>query len=271
MPAIKPSARFARLKPVFRPSKDGADSNLLLLFHGLGDTASNFATFGAKMQLPQTAICALTGPCPIPYFEEGTGWYPAFDALGEEYEPGAVKVQDGLEESRNLIAEFIDECVLGPTGWPAERVFLLGFSQGGSMALDVALLGVRSNGSPLNLGGVVSVSGWLDERSYENGSLGDGERTVGGRGRTHLLVTQGPKDEGMDIVTRMPRCKKVLRRLVASDEHLSVVLVNGKGLAMPQSKEEMTAIMSFFSKHLYLRNLALEAMSDVYEVSMNPQ
>jgi len=39
--------------------------------------------FGKKINLPQTAIVALRAPFPIPYFDEGTAWYPSFDNYGE--------------------------------------------------------------------------------------------------------------------------------------------------------------------------------------------
>lgn len=42
----------------------------------------NFINFGKKMQLPQTALLAIQGPASIPYFDQGTGWYPAFDDQG---------------------------------------------------------------------------------------------------------------------------------------------------------------------------------------------
>jgi hypothetical protein len=38
----------------------------------------NFIKFGEKMELPQTALVALQGPIPIPFFD-GSCWYPAFD------------------------------------------------------------------------------------------------------------------------------------------------------------------------------------------------
>lgn len=68
------------------------------------------------------------------------------------------------------------------SGFDPSRIFLFGFSQGGTVALDVALFGdIR------NLGGVVSISGYLlDEQK--------GEKKVGNGYGGYILVTQGDND-----------------------------------------------------------------------------
>ena len=62
----------------FEHSFDGIDQNLLILFHGLGDSALNFLKFAQNMRLPQTALLSIQGPNEIP-FCQGKGWFPAFD------------------------------------------------------------------------------------------------------------------------------------------------------------------------------------------------
>nr|KAJ3418421.1 hypothetical protein HK105_008339 [Polyrhizophydium stewartii] len=252
MPSIKRLARFDVLKPVYTPSADGVSGNLLVLFHGLGDTAANFAKFGVRMQLPQTAVCALTGPSPIPFFDEGTGWFPHFDDEGEgklawialEGDSENVAAAQMLTATRALVVGFLAESVFESEshrdGWPAERVFLLGFAQGGAAALDAALLGTRpgADSAPLQVGGVT---------------------------RPHVLVTAGERDETV-AVSRVPALVAALRGLVAAPAQVAHEVVAGKPLAMPQSAGEMRAIVRFFADHLHLRNLALEAMADVYEI-----
>ncbi|KAH6562491.1 hypothetical protein BASA60_011116 [Batrachochytrium salamandrivorans] len=246
---LKILSKFSDLKPEFRPSADGVNGNLLILLHGLGDTAENFVKFGVKMQLPQTALCAITGPSPIPFFESGTGWYPAFNRMdGTDLALDSSEVRNGIKATRLLIYEFLTECVIAsashhPDGWPSERVFLFGFSQGGVMALDAALMGhqvslklerpVGKQDSPLKLG---------------------------------VLVTQGERDEGFDLAELSSK-KSTMRRYVVNDDQLEVSLVAGKGHSMPQSQEEMRIIIAFLANRLWLRNLALEAMSDVVEIT----
>lgn len=38
----------------YHPSADGVNENVLVLFHGLGDSYKPFETLGLRMQLPQT-------------------------------------------------------------------------------------------------------------------------------------------------------------------------------------------------------------------------
>lgn len=76
-----------------------------------------------------------------------------------------------------LINHLIKDCGFNPS-----NIFFFGFSQGGTVALDTVLFGkVR------NLGGVVSISGYLLEEQRVDRKLGDGYAG-------YILVTQGEKD-----------------------------------------------------------------------------
>jgi hypothetical protein len=119
-----------------------------------------------------------------------------------------------------------------------ERIFFLGYSQGGSMALDLGLFAGR-------FGGVISISGLLEPFLYDN---------VHPIYATPILVTVGQTE---------PTTKDVLSKISC---HGTCIVIPGKGQTMPKDKFEMNHIMEFFAKHLWLRNLKLEAMSDVYLV-----
>lgn len=70
----------------YKPAPCGIDSNLLLLLHGLGDTADPFFSLGQRLQqtLPQTAVLSVQAPLRVPLLEEEAWmWYDSFDALGE--------------------------------------------------------------------------------------------------------------------------------------------------------------------------------------------
>ena len=72
-----------RVDYIARPSGDGADTSLLVLFHGIGDSARNFADFGARLNLPQTCIVAVQAPLPLPLGLPGGAWYPAISEEGD--------------------------------------------------------------------------------------------------------------------------------------------------------------------------------------------
>lgn len=77
-----------------------------------------------------------------------------------------------------LIHHLISDCGFNPS-----NIYFFGFSQGGTVALDTVLFGkVR------NLGGVVSISGYLLEEQRVDRKIGDGYAG-------YILVTQGEKDD----------------------------------------------------------------------------
>ncbi|KAJ3087573.1 hypothetical protein HK102_010744, partial [Quaeritorhiza haematococci] len=143
-------------------------------------------------------------------------------------------------------------------GWPASRIFLLGFSHGGTVALDFALF------SPItNLGGVISISAGLVDGVYEGlGGLEGVLKRMEWNRECRVLVTVGSTDEVLEI----EGLKKQISRLkshAADAKQVELLVVPGKGHAMPRTEFEMRAIMTFFGKHLALRNMALESMADV--------
>lgn len=88
----------------------------------------------------------------VPYlYEEAFQWYESFDELGELLtKPNPTAILDRLEKT---IASLIDKC-----SWPAERIHLFGFAQGGSVATELGLRWWRRKKS---LGSIVSVEGPL--------------------------------------------------------------------------------------------------------------
>ena len=93
----------------------------------------------------------------------------------------------GLKDTICTLNKFFDKCILksshNPQGWSPERIFLLGFSQGGIMALSMAILGLECS-----IGGVVSICGWfhIQESKLKRKS-------------TNILITQGNADPALTI------------------------------------------------------------------------
>ncbi|KAF8606539.1 hypothetical protein BDV93DRAFT_537063 [Ceratobasidium sp. AG-I] len=214
----RPTRTGLGLEHVYAPSDDGVDENLLVVLHGLGDTMAPFVRMAKQFKLPQTATLVLQGPELIPFLDEGEEmyqWYTSFTSLGELIDhpnplPGVRAVHRAIEHLTG------PEC-----GWPAKRVHLFGFAQGGSVALEAAL---RWDGG---VGSAVSVCGGLVEiptrqgpgagtrvlyRGFEGAQL---ENTVGRevrmpRGKdewsvvmrfwSQVLERRGPEGEGIHRV-----------------------------------------------------------------------
>lgn len=119
---------------------------MLVLLHGLGSDEHDLAELAPYVD-PRFLCVSVRAPLPHP---PGWSWYPiTFTVNGE-----LVADETLAPDSRDRIARFVDEAVeaYGADPW---RVYLLGFSQGASMALYAALT------RPGIAAGVVVMSGRL--------------------------------------------------------------------------------------------------------------
>ncbi|GAA5853730.1 hypothetical protein JCM8547_007426 [Rhodosporidiobolus lusitaniae] len=174
---LKPS--FAHINPSLRfgysPSRDGVDSNLLILLHGLGDTHQPFFQLGQSLNLPQTAVLALQAPERVPLLEEEAWqWWDSFDQLGEliqnpnpsatlhlltkliEYLTAPLPSSDSPSSSSSSSAK--SPPAGSGCGWLPSQIHLFGFQQGGSLAGEFALSWARSRPSSPHLGSIVAVT-----------------------------------------------------------------------------------------------------------------
>jgi len=155
----EPSSKALGVPFIYYHSQDKVDENLLVLFHGLGDTHHPFARMGRGVNLPQCAVLAIRSRERVPLLEEEAyQWYPSFDNLGELLKhPNPSEALEWLMKILQHLTEDIK--------WPSNRIHLFGFSQGGTVAAELALNWWRSqksggsDGGLRALGSVVTVSG----------------------------------------------------------------------------------------------------------------
>ena len=115
-------------------------SHRLVLLHGWGADADDLLDLGPLLVGPEVSVVALRAPEPHPY---GTGrqWYGLQPIDWSQLPSARAGLKLRLEELAGSV--------------PLARTVLLGFSQGGAMALDV--------GSSLPLAGIVACSGYPHE------------------------------------------------------------------------------------------------------------
>ena len=113
----------------------------------------SFAALGKRMNLPQTSILALSGPIHIPETDGGRAWFTSFDENWDLIEPSPNETRrlHSLRVTRAKLSRLLDNLETR-CGWNRGQINLLGFSQGGTAALDLALNSCGAN----KLGGVVS-------------------------------------------------------------------------------------------------------------------
>ncbi|KAI8622675.1 Alpha/Beta hydrolase protein [Chytriomyces sp. MP71] len=255
------ASEFPRLGFTFLPSSDGVDEHLLVLFHGLGDLHSNFARFGQRMNLPQTAVLSLGGPCLIPGMEqsEGSGWFPAFDLYGNDIPPNIQFAVNGMLKTREIVVEFLEHCVFVPGRWKGSpsKVFLFGFSQGGCAAIDIAMA-LSAKMPQFVVGGVISIAGWIEP--------GMGADLKSNATDLDLLIVQGNKDDIVPYSGHEGKHKH-LQSLLNDPKNCELVVIDGKDHCLPgKDRVEMLRVMTFLSTRMTLRNIKMEDMNDVFEV-----
>jgi len=175
------------------PAGDGPHPTIFAL-HGWGASAHDllglaplFGGGAALVLCPQGPISVPVGPGMPP----GHGWFPITAG-------GPVDVA-AFDEGRKLLHAFVDEaCERFPVD--REHTIVLGFSQGGVMAYDLALR------EPERFAGLVALSSWLPADLMNRIPKTDAQ------GKLPALVMHGTKDP-MIPVARAQESRDRLRQL----------------------------------------------------------
>jgi len=174
-----------RGRPVLAAGRPlGEADAAMILVHGRGGSAEDMLGLAAELRRPELAYLAPQAA--------GHTWYPfSFLAPLEQNEPG---LSSGLEVLADLGAH------LEQAGVPAERIVLLGFSQGACLSLEFAARNAR------RWGGIVALSGGLigppgTPRSYA-GSF-DGAPVFLGCSDRDPHIPKERVDESAQIFERM--------------------------------------------------------------------
>jgi predicted esterase len=257
------------------PPPASADSNLLLLLHGLGDDHRPYHRLAGQLRLPQTATLALRAPLELP-LDCGWGWLQSLDPQTFDLlrpSPGDFRRLDSLAQTRRLLLGLLQTLQGPPYGWAPERIFLLGFSQGAVAAVDAALH------SPSALGGVVGVGDslpgefLLPEPNAFRAALLRPEGLAQLQEGTPILLLHGQHDETVPLP--QGRAKAALLRdllgRVAEAKGGRAAEVEWaefpKGHEMIGSPAEAQRLFEFLAPRLLLRPLEVESLPDVYAVA----
>ncbi len=117
---------------------------MLVLLHGIGGNETGFDALLARLD-PRLLVLSVRAP-----FENTPGAYRWFDV---SFSGRSIDIDPAeAEHSRVAVIQFINDTVMG-FGADPRRVYLLGFSQGATLAYSIALT------APSRLRGVVAIGG----------------------------------------------------------------------------------------------------------------
>jgi predicted esterase len=225
--------------PSPNPSKSTSPApNILLLLHGLGDTAASFTKFAEAIRLPETTIVTVQGTAPLPFDLGGFHWG---DDVSFDSATGALDMDAGLTRStKTLVSDVVRGTLVQKCGYALREIMVLGFGQGGMAALAIARqIGLKGNG---DVGGEIgALSGVI--------SIGapyplSGSR-AGDKNRTPVLLVAGRDSVAVS--------DEAVRRTKQVFEFVEVSRYARKGDGMPSSREEMLPVMQFFARRLRSR------------------
>ncbi|KAH7910803.1 hypothetical protein BJ138DRAFT_63110 [Hygrophoropsis aurantiaca] len=244
-----PLASEIRVPFSYSPSPDGTDENLLILLHGLGDTHIPFGKLGQALKLPQTATLALRAPSLIPFLPNAFQWYPSFDPLGESLPLAAQNPTDALTLLLSVL-EYLTGTTGGRPAWPANRIHLFGFAQGGTIAAEACLAWSRQQAkraqeggrSPQSLGSLITVSGPLLSFPTTAPCL------------TPVLFFHRPLKGTQSMSLRDLKRGFISVREVAGASQVKADGDEGEDISMPRGQPEWEPIMRFWSEQLARRS-----------------
>ena len=141
------------LEYISRPSSLKENAPLLLLFHGYGSDENDLFSFASE--LPEEFLI-ISAKAPYPMQPFGNAWY----AINFDAEKGKWSDNEQAKQSRDLIANFIDE-ILAKYSADNNNVTLLGFSQGAILSYAVAFT------YPEKVKNVIALSGYVNPDLFE--------------------------------------------------------------------------------------------------------
>lgn len=156
------------------PLDGGTAQSAVILLHGLGDSGAGLIDLGVmwRQHLPQTLFVAPDAPYPCDMAPMGHQWFSLQDRT-------PLAILTGVQQAAPLLNAYIDQ-IMAETALAADRIALVGFSQGTMMSLYVAPR--RSEA----LAGVIGYSGALV-----------GAETLGfeQKSRPPVLLVHGTQDD----------------------------------------------------------------------------
>jgi len=226
------------------------NTNLCLFLHGAGDTHTKFDALAQQMALPQTACLSIQAVHHIQLpFNLGTTWFQEIDfATGDTLPIQHPKRIQSLQKAVQWLTRLLHYCCnnCGDTngGWPAERIFLLGYGAGACLVMETCAAAAASDTASTTIyGGAVCIGGGIrvaaDHDSKPSGSNSNNTET-----KTPILLMVGERDEYFT-----PQNAQEAARAYGN-ENVQIHLERNKGQGMIQNADEMRVVMQFFADRL---------------------
>jgi predicted esterase len=264
----------------FRHSHDGIDTNLLIFFHGAGDSHVPFDSLGRQIKLPQTATLSLSASMKMKLppslmqssssssssfvelpFGLGYTWFEEMDykltgeVLTNDHPQRITSLRHAVKSLDILLSSLTDQN--NESSWIPERIFLFGFSSGACLAMELCRLWKLKRRMPF--GGCICIAGGIKTISLTDSNSDTSTATSPQESQnqqfTDVLIITGSKD-----TTFTPKEAQKTKSYY-DESKVKIHIQEGKGHGMIRSRQEMQVVMEFLSKRLVRRMASMEGMS----------
>jgi predicted esterase len=225
----------ASLKPNIHIPPNNTPTNVILFLPGLGDTATNFSSLARALNLPDALAITLNPPFPLPYpLGPGDQWS---EDLQVDTATGALDQDSPLTRAVEIVAhDVILEVLINKYRYRPDCIHLLGFGQGGSVAVSVPLH--SSLAATYTLGSVISIGGYLPISTSSVRSS---------KNRTPILLLSGSRSP-----LASPESSQ-LRRVKSAFEFVTYHQWKKNDDSMPKNRDEVLPMMQFWGRSLKSR------------------
>ncbi|MCY7412798.1 MAG: dienelactone hydrolase family protein [Salinibacterium sp.] len=196
------------------PERERADRPLIVLMHGYGSHEGDLFSLSPALPLGPV-VAAIRAPVAE---SGGFAWW----SRGERNPPGNPEAED-VQAAVTAVSEWIDTLAF-------TSISLLGFSQGGAMALQLL------RHSPTRFAATVCVAGFLATTDHD----GDAELA---RVRPPVFWGRGTEDQVIPDAA-------IQRTLNWMPDHTTATINAYEGLAHSISREELTDFSAFLAAHI---------------------
>lgn len=211
------------------PRNEAEQSGLVVICHGLGDTAEGFVDVAERLasQMPHVRFILPTAPTQPVTMNMGMPMPSWYDIAG--LDEHSNERCDGIEHSRSTLSRILD-AEHDTTGLPYYRMVLAGFSQGGALSLYTGMQ-LPNHKRPA---GIVMLSGYLPNSK--------GFRITPGLEDTPVLHCHGAADPMVRYVMAL----KTQQHLMAGEKGATnYTLKEYAGVMHTVSIEELVDVQSF--------------------------
>ena len=245
-----------------------ANENLVVILHGFGDNPSSFSQLPKHWKLEKTSylflpgcdniasdFCSSTNAKSKPVFS----WFDYFDPLTYEwYDDDSM---ESFNSCTNNIKQHLDQLIrvhlVKECGWKLEQIFLLGFSQGGTMALDY-LFWLNEQQVDATLGGVIAISSQIIGARRKSVFANQKNKTTDKKNQyciqTPVLLIHGEKDDKIVPKNHLDsvQCLKMSMEPKFAESNFVHKLFPKRGHEMLRgsNRDEMKLFYNFMANHL---------------------